>query len=73
MDAGAEKVDVLTGECGGRERSRVQHHQLARRGEDGIQRHQEKDGVDAVVPDQRGERARDAGDRHPADVSGAAG
>src|SRR6266540_813677 len=63
-DPRPEEVDVLPGERRRGQRTRVDHDELARRWKHGVDRHQEEDGVDAVVSDQRGEGARDAGDRH---------
>src|SRR6266545_2290356 len=63
-DARPEQVDVLAGERARGQGSRVDHDELARRWKDSVDRHQQEDGVDAVITDQRRERARDAGDRH---------
>src|SRR6478672_11576142 len=53
--------------------ARVQHHELARRREEGVDRHQAEDGVDAVIRYRGGEARRDARKEHRADTSDAWG
>src|SRR5262245_3214781 len=64
----AEDDDVLPDERTGRECPGVEHHELARRREDRVHEHEQEDGVDAVVADERcqriGDRLRDRGDEH---------
>ena len=67
-----EEIHVLSGEGTRGERSGVDHHELARSRKDRVDRHQQEHGVDAVITDQRRERARDAGDRHAAEATRAA-
>ena len=50
----AEEGDVLPRERAGRERAAVDHHDLARGRENGVDDHQHEDGVDAVVADRSG-------------------
>ena len=59
VDRVAEEDDVLPGERAGRERARVDHHELARGREDGVDEHQDEDGVDAVVADEGSDRGDD--------------
>src|SRR6266508_3444830 len=68
-DAGPEEIDELRRERPGGQRPGVDHDELARSRERGVDRNQQKDGVEAVVSDQRGQEARDAGDRHAAQPS----
>ena len=55
---------MLAGERTRGERARVDHDELARRGEDRVDRHQHEDGVDAVVADERRDRRGDGGEEH---------
>ena len=63
-----EDDDALAGERAGSDRTAVDHHRLARRGEHGIDRHQQEDRIEAVVADDRGEGigdpAQDRSDKH---------
>jgi hypothetical protein len=60
-DLRAEEGDVVRGAEDARgDGSRVQHHELARRGEDGVDRHQHEDGVGAVRRNLRGQARGDA-------------
>ena len=52
---------------------RVEHHELARGGEDRVDRHQPEDGVHAVVRDGGGEARGDARDDHEGESIGAPG
>ena len=47
-----------------RERAADDHDELARCGEHGVHEHQQEDGVDAVVADERRQRARKAREEH---------
>ena len=64
----SEDDDVLAGERAGGERARVEHHELAGRGQHRVDEHQREHGVDAVVADERRQRIRDRrrdrGDEH---------
>ena len=64
LDPRPEQHDVRVGESPGRDGSGVEHCQLTRRRQHRGDDHQQEHGVDAVITDQRRERARDAGDRH---------
>src|SRR3954471_1954643 len=72
-DPRPEQIDVLAGEGAGREGTRVDHDELTERGQHCVDRHQTEDGVDAVVSDQRGERAGETGDRHREEATDAGG
>ena len=50
------------------DRARVEHHDLARGREDGVDRHQPEHGVDAVRGDGGGEARGDRGQEHPASL-----
>ena len=63
-DPAAEERHVLAGERPGGERAAVGHHELARGRKDRVEGHQAEHGVDAVIPDRRGDRARNAGEEH---------
>src|SRR5207248_288650 len=62
-DAPAEEDDVLPGERAAGDRAAVDHHELARGGEDGVHEHEQEDGVHAVIADESRDRARDGGER----------
>ena len=68
LELPAEDDDVLTGECAGRDGAAVHHHRLAGRGQDRVDGHQQKDGVEPVVADDSGEEigdlAQNRGDQH---------
>src|SRR6478752_4486598 len=53
--------------------ARIQHHELARGREEGVDRHQAEDGVDAVIRYCGGEARGDAREEHRADTSDAWG
>src|SRR5712691_6158520 len=52
-----------------REGASHHHHELARGREDGIDEHQHEDGVEPVVADERGDRPRQARERHPREAT----
>jgi len=60
-----EEHDVLRGKGARGERARVDHHQLARSREDGVDRHQQEHRIDAVVADERRNRAGDRREHAP--------
>ena len=65
VDVRAEERDVVRrGERARGDRAGVEHDELAGRREDGVDRHQPEDGVDAVGGDLRGEARGDARDEH---------
>ena len=64
MDLVAERDHAHAFERARRKRAGVEHRQLARRGQDRGDHHQDEDRVEAVVPDQRRDRARDAREHH---------
>ena len=55
VDLVAEDGDVGAGERPGRDRASVDHHELARGGQDRVDEHEEEHGVEAVVPDDAGD------------------
>ena len=65
----AEEDDVLPGQCARGEDARVEHHELARGGEHGVDQHQREHGVEAVVADERGQGAGEGGQQHPREPS----
>ena len=56
----AEERHRLAGEGAGGDRARVDHDELAGRGEHRVDQHQEEDGVEAVVPDHVRDRVGEA-------------
>src|SRR3954451_6662463 len=71
-DPASEERHALAGRGDPRsDRSGIEHHELARRREEGVDRHQPEDGVDAVIRHRGGEARRDAREEHRADTSDA--
>ena len=79
LELPAEEDDALPGESAGGDSASVHHHRLAGRGQDRVDGHQQKDGVEPVVADDGGEEigdlAQNRGDRHgrglyPGDATG---
>ena len=68
-EVSAEERHALTRERAGRDCAAVDHHDLARRREDGVDDHQPEDRVDARVADPAGDGARDRGDHHRRDFT----
>ena len=68
LDRPTEEHDVLAGERSRRDCAPVDHHDLARGREQGIDEHEDEDGIEAVVADRRGDGVRevghDRGDQH---------
>ena len=62
-----ERHVTFRDERAGRERAPVEHHDLARSREHGVDHHQEEDGVHAVRGDLRGECRGDAGEHADAE------
>ena len=60
----SEENDVLAGEGTGGKGASVEHHQLARRRKDRVDRHQHEYGVEPVIADQRCHGARQGGEHH---------
>ncbi len=58
----AEERDRLARERARCDRTPVDHDDLARGGEDRVDQHQEKDGIEAVAPDRIGDPRRDVAD-----------
>jgi hypothetical protein len=64
VDPMPERDHVRVRKDAGGKRARVEHRQLAGRRENRGDDHQPEDGIDAVVADEGGDRAGDAGNRH---------
>ena len=65
----AEEDDVLPGQRARGEDARVEHHELARGREHGVDQHQREHGVQAVIADECGQRAGEGGQQHPREPS----
>src|SRR5581483_9749100 len=64
-DVGAEQGHSVRGlEDSGRDGARIEHHELAQGGEDGVDGHEPEDGVDTVIRDGGGEARGDAREEH---------